>query len=188
MFTHSVRVFRCVHASLYEALSVRRSVGPSVRGSVRRSGVSQISRKWRLWDNKTSGNNKLKLIQLNSSKFKLIQENSFTLTYIGRIFVRIKLVSYQLWKGLLPSEMASFVGKIDHGHSTKGAKSNFYVDNSSLKSIRSIAPSYWNPLSMEMKLSPSVASFKEKSKRDLLGPYASFSCSVKGCYPCSVSP
>ena len=93
MFTHSVRVFRCVHASLYEALSVRRSVGPSVRGSVRRSGVSQISRKWRLWDNKTSGNNKFKLIQLNSSKFKQIQENSFILTYIGRIFVRIELVN-----------------------------------------------------------------------------------------------
>ena len=43
--------FRCVHASLYEALSVRPwSVGPS--------GVSQISRKWRLQDNKTSGNSK----------------------------------------------------------------------------------------------------------------------------------
>ena len=81
-------LFRCVHASLYEALSVRPSVRPSVRGS----RVSQISRKSRLWDNKTSGNNEFKLIQLNSSKFKQIQENSFILTYIGRIFVRIELV------------------------------------------------------------------------------------------------
>ena len=78
------QIFRCVHASLYEALSVRRSV--------RRSRVSQISRKSRLWDNKTSGNNEFKLIQLNSSKFKKIQENSFILTYVGRIFVRIELV------------------------------------------------------------------------------------------------
>ena len=99
----------------------------------------------------------------------------------------VRVFSYQLWKGLLPSEMASFVKEIDHGHSTRGAKSNFYVGNSCLKSIRSIAPSYWNPLSMEMKLSPSVASFKERSKRDLLGPYASFSCRVRDCYPCSVS-
>merc|ERR1712168_1656724 len=67
------------------------SVGPSVRGS----RVSQISRKSRLWDNKTSGNNEFKLIQLNSNKFKQIQENSFILTYIGRIFVRIELVFLQ---------------------------------------------------------------------------------------------
>ena len=74
----------------------------------------------------------------------------------------VRVFSYQLWKGLLPGEMANFVKKIDHGHSTRGEKSNFYVGNSCHKSIRSIAPSYWNPLSMEMKLSPSVASFKER--------------------------
>ena len=75
-----------------EALSVRGSVRRSVRGS----GVSQISRKSRLWDNKTSGNNEFKLIQLNSIKFKQIQENSFILTYIGRIFVRIELVCFEV--------------------------------------------------------------------------------------------
>ena len=30
--------------------------------------------------------------ELNSSKFHQIQENSFILTFIGRIFVRIELV------------------------------------------------------------------------------------------------
>ena len=99
----------------------------------------------------------------------------------------VRIFSYQLWKGLLPSEMASYVKKIDHGHSTRGAKSNFYVGKSCPRSIKGIAPSYWNPLSMELKLSPSVASFKERSKRDLLAPYASFSCSVAGCYSCTVS-
>merc|ERR1712168_51724 len=73
------------------------SVGPSVRGS----RVSQISRKSRLWDNKTSGNNEFKLIQLNSNKFKQIQENSFILTYIGRIFVRIELVSFNFFFSML---------------------------------------------------------------------------------------
>ena len=100
----------------------------------------------------------------------------------------VRIFSYQLWKGLLPSEMASYVRKIGHGHSTRGAKGNFYVGKSCPRSIRRIAPSYWNPLPMELKLSPSVASFKERSKRDLLGPYASFSCSVRGCYSCTVSP
>ena len=100
----------------------------------------------------------------------------------------VRIFSYQLWKGLLPSEIATYVRRISHGHSTRGAIGNFYVGKSCPRSIRRIAPSYWNPLPMELKLSPSVASFKERSKRDLLGPYASFSCSVRGCYSCTVSP
>ena len=52
----------------------------------------------------------------------------------------VRVFSYQLWKGLLPSEMASFVRKIDHGHSTRGAKSNFHVDMSCLKSIGVLLP------------------------------------------------
>ena len=62
---------------------VRPSVAPSVAPSVGRSRVSQVARKW------SSGNNK-------TGKFKYIQENSFVLTFIGRIFVRIELVSWQL--------------------------------------------------------------------------------------------
>ena len=98
----------------------------------------------------------------------------------------VRIFYYQLWKGLLPSEMASYVRKINHDHSTRGAISNFYVGKSCPRSIRRIAPCYWNPLSMELKLSPSVASFKERSKRDLLGQYACFSCSAQNCYPCTV--
>ena len=99
----------------------------------------------------------------------------------------VRIFCYQLWKGLLPSEMASYVRRINHGHSTRGAISNFYVGKACPRSIRQIAPSYWNLLSIEPKLSPSVASFKERSKRDLLGQYASFSCSARNCYPCTVS-
>ena len=95
-----------VHPSVRPSIrpSVRWSVCWSVRWSVGTSRVSQISRKSRLWDNKTSGNNEFKLIQLNSSKFKKIQENSFILTYIGRIFVRIELVSlFYFFFTFLPS-------------------------------------------------------------------------------------
>ena len=46
----------------------------------------------------------------------------------------------------------------------------------------------WNVLSADLKLSPSIASFKERSKRDLLGPYGSFVCSVPGCFSCAVRP
>ena len=53
----------------------------------------------------------------------------------------VRVFSYQLWKGLLPGEMASYVKKIDHGHRTRGARSNFYVDESCPKSIGRIAPS-----------------------------------------------
>ena len=99
----------------------------------------------------------------------------------------VRVFSYQVSRGLLPGAMATFVRKIDHGYSTRGAMDNFHVGKSSLESIKSIAPRYWNPLPREMKHSPSIASFKERSKVDLLRPYVAFSCSVPRCYPCSVS-
>ena len=54
---------------------------------------------------------------------------------------------------------------------TRGARSNFFIQRSNCRSIKSIAPKIWNILSAELKMSPSIASFKERSKRDLLGGY-----------------
>ena len=68
---------------------VRRSVGLSVHRSVRGS----VTRFSNIAEIKTMGQNiREQQIQVNSSKFKQIQENSFILTYSGRIFVRIELV------------------------------------------------------------------------------------------------
>ena len=76
--------------------SVRPSVGPSVRPWVRRS-VTRFSNiaemeTWGLWDIRELP---------DSNKFMKIHENSFILTFIGRIFVRIELVSLTIdtyWK------------------------------------------------------------------------------------------
>ena len=97
----------------------------------------------------------------------------------------VRMFSYKAFKGLLPVGMANFVGKNDHGHMTRGARSNFFVQRSDCRSIKSIAPKIWNSLSSDLKLSPSIASFKERSKRDLLGPYGSFVCSRRGCFSCA---
>ena len=98
----------------------------------------------------------------------------------------VRIFSFKMSKGMLPGEMAGFLKKTDHGHATRGARSsNFFVSRSDSKSIRSIAPKYWNPLSLEMKQSPSIASFKERSKGDFLAGYGSFVCSVRGCRSCA---
>ena len=91
-------------------------------------------------------------------------------------------------KGVLPGEMANMLRKNDHGHLTRGARSNLFVEHSDGRSIRSIAPRIWNSLSTELKQSPSIASFKERSKLDLLGPYGAFVCSVRGCFSCAGRP
>ena len=102
---------------------------------------------------------------------------------VDDLFVHsVRVFSYQAFKGLLPAGMADMIGKNDHGHMTRGARSNFFIQRSDCRSIKSIAPKIWNILSSDLKLSPSVASFKERSKRDLLGPYGSFACSVRGCF------
>ena len=100
----------------------------------------------------------------------------------------VRVFSYQASRGLLPDGMATLLKKMDHGHSTRGARSNFFIGKSDSRSIRSIAPRYWNPLSLELKQSPSCASFKDRSKLDLLGPCRSFSCSVRGCRSCARPP
>ena len=97
----------------------------------------------------------------------------------------VRIFSYKMSRGMLPSGMANFIGKADHGHQTRGARSNFFVERSDGRSIRSIAPKCWNPLPQELKTLPSVAAFKERSKLDLLAPYGSFVCSDRGCRSCA---
>ena len=100
----------------------------------------------------------------------------------------VRIFSYKMSKGLLPEGMAAFLDKVDHGHLTRGAKNNFFVSHSDCRSIRSVAPQVWNSLQIGMKQSPSIASFKERSKLDLLAPYGLFSCSTRGCRSCSGLP
>ena len=72
----------------------------------------------------------------------------------------VRIFAYKMSRGMLPGGMA----KIDHGHATRGARSNFFVSHSDSRSIRNIAPKYWNPLPLKMKQSPSIASFKMMSE------------------------
>ena len=87
---------------------------------------------------------------------------------------------------MLPNGLAALIGKADHGHQTRGAISNFFVERSDCRSIKSIiAPKFWNPLPPGLKTLPSVAAFKQGSKLDLLAPYEAFVCRVRGCRSCS---
>ena len=81
-------------------------------------------------------------------------------------------------------EFYTLIDKANHGHSTRGARSNFFVGRSDGRSIKTIAPKIWNPLSQELKALPSIASFKERSKLDLLAPCVAFACSACNCRPC----
>ena len=109
----------------------------------------------------------------------------------------VRVFSYKLHKKLLPSGISSMFPEISHGYNTRGASSNLFVSRSDSRSIKSIAPKVWNQLDQlesesrlepdqKLKASPSIASFKERSKRGLLGPYKAV-CMVRACLPCSVS-
>merc|ERR1711946_108019 len=66
----------------------------------------------------------------------------------------VRIFSYKLSKNMLPGAMASMISSVNHGYSTRGARSNFFVSHSDNRSIRSIAPKYWNSLSSSLKESP----------------------------------
>ena len=85
--------------------------------------------------------------------------------------------------------------EISHTYNTRGAINSLFVSRSDSRSIKSIAPKVWNQLDQldsklkpdqKLKASPSIASFKERSKGDLLGRYKSV-CMVRACLSCAVS-
>ena len=100
---------------------------------------------------------------------------------------RVRMFSYKLRKNMLPDGMTMLFDKVSHGHNTRGARSNLFVSRSDTRSIKYIAPNHWNALSEELKQSPSLGSFKHRSKVDLLAPCVAFSCGVRGCVSCAAS-
>ena len=98
---------------------------------------------------------------------------------------KVRIFSFKLSRGLLPSGMAALFDRVSHAHNTRGARSNVFVTHSNPRSIKYIAPKYWNSLPGELKSSPSITSFKDQSKLGLLAPYGSFVCHVRrGCRSC----
>ena len=98
---------------------------------------------------------------------------------------RVRVFSYQLFKGQLPDGISSLFEKVGHAHNTRGAVGNIFVSRCCDGSIMSIAPKYWNALPSSLKNSPSLASFKETSKRSFLTRYSDFSCDTRGCSSCA---
>ena len=107
----------------------------------------------------------------------------------------VRVFSFKLHKKLLPSGVSSMFDEISHTYNTRGAINNLFVSHSDSRSIKSIAPRVWNQLDQldsklkpdqKLKTSPSIASFKERSKRGLLGPYGAV-CRVRACLSCAVS-
>ena len=99
----------------------------------------------------------------------------------------VRIISFKASRNQLPGGMTRFFDKVSHRYNTRGARSNLFVNRSDCRSIKSIAPSIWNASPLEMRQSPSIASFKGRSKVDLLSPYSTFVCNVRGCCSCAVS-
>ena len=100
----------------------------------------------------------------------------------------LRLFSYKLSKGHLPSGVASMFPRPDtqHGYNTRGARDNFTYSGQDVKSgsIRALVPQSWNSLQRTLKNAPSVSSFKMQSKTGFLSDYASFSCVTRNCRSC----
>ena len=138
-----------------------------------------------------------RILTLQKSLVRIISASSNPISHTDPLFARlailkvddlysqrVRVFSYKLSRGLLPSGVASYFSQASHGYETRGARSNLVVGRSNPKSIKTIAPKYWNSLPMVLKGSPSISSFKDGSKRGLLAPYAAFSCTVRGCPSC----
>ena len=97
----------------------------------------------------------------------------------------VRVFSYKMSRNWLPGGVSLLFNRVSHRYNTRGAINNFSVECSDGRSIKSIAPTVWNSLPSELKQCPSIASFKETSKRGLLAPYAAFTCTVPRCPSCA---
>ena len=98
----------------------------------------------------------------------------------------VRMFAFKLFNNVLPNEIATFFPKTTHGHNTRSAKNNLFVERADPRSIKSIVPRCWNSLPSEMKQAASIAAFKNMSKTSLLAPYGRFICRVKHCPSCLV--
>ena len=137
------------------------------------------------------------LLSLQKSLVRIIEASTNRISHTDPLFAKlailkiddlytqsVRMFSYKLSRNLIPSGLSSLFNKVNHTHGTRGASSNLCVGRFSDRSIRTIAPKCWNSLSSALKKSPSIASFREGSKRGLLAPYALFVCNVRGCPSC----
>ena len=155
------------------------------------------------WGNfKGDGNIGLRggLMSLQKSLVRIIEASNNPISHTDPLFAKlailkiddlfahqVRIFSYKLSRNMLPSGVSSLFDRVEHKYGTRGASSNLYVARSDIRSIRNIAPKYWNSLPSKLKVSPSLGSFKDASKRSLLAPYAAFSCGMRGCPSCPVS-
>ena len=98
----------------------------------------------------------------------------------------VRMFSYHLFQETLPGGISPIFEKANHSHATRGTKNNIFVSNSDTRSMKHIAPKTWNSLPLDLKRCPSIASFKNNSKMELIRPYAKFACSQKPCRSCPV--
>ena len=96
----------------------------------------------------------------------------------------VRVFSYQLMHEKLPPSMTSLFHKATHTHHTRGAPLNLHSTHSDTRSIKFTALKHWNPLPKALKQMPSVSSFKNNSKKDLLSPYSAFTCQIRNCLSC----
>ena len=152
------------------------------------------------WGNfKGDSNSKLKicLLSLQKSLVRIIAASTSRISHTDPLFAKlailkiedlytqsVRMFSYKLSRNLIPSGVAMLFNRVNHTHRTRGAISNLCVGRFSDKSMRTIAPKCWNSLPSALKESPSIASFREGSKRGLLAPYGTFVCGVHGCRSC----
>ena len=98
---------------------------------------------------------------------------------------RVRVFSYQLSRGHLPSGIASLFDRAGHTYNTRGVGTNIFVGRSCNGSLMGIAPQFWNALPSCLKSSPSLSSFKEGSKKSYLLNYSRFNCTIRGCSSCA---
>ena len=155
------------------------------------------------WGNFRGDNNmklKDKLLSLQKTFLRIIS-GSHRLSHADPLFAKFKtlkiedlfyhavrIFSFHLSKNSLPGGISTIFQKANHSHDTRGARSDIYMSRSDSRSIKHLAPIIWNALPPDLKSSPSISSFKNKSKTEFIRSYSEFACNRRPCPSCLPNP
>ena len=127
-----------------------------------------------------SGSHRLSHADPIFAKFKTLKiEDLFTQA--------LRMFSFQLSRNSLPGGITPIFPRASHSHDTRGTRSDIYVSRSDPRSIKHLAPKIWNALSLDLKSSPSISSFKNQSKTGFIRSYSKFVCNRRPCPSCHPS-
>ena len=111
----------------------------------------------------------------------------FGLLKIGDLYrQQLRIHAWQYWNACLPQAQAAMLEKVSqtHKYGTRLARRGMFVSTRDHRRVGYKIPKEWGTITESLRKTATLGAFKRLSKREFIGGYRQFRCTVRGCYVC----